>query len=159
MRKFICILGGTGFSIENPRIKTAISFLKANHEYGVITSGLGIHEVKRKYERAVVADLLREAGITNLIITGIGGDKTNRGHRDDILQILNAVPWNGGFKPEFVFLTEGLLHAFRVQIYARAQASPEKTNIRTMNCGPTDWNRRFKEIKSTAKCLWWYFTR
>ena len=165
MKRFLCILGGTGFSLESPRLKAAIpfmKFLKEELEYTAITSGMGIEEIsKGRFEREYVAQLLEQQNISpDRIVVGRGGDHMNRNTRDDILQILNAVPWESVGNPELVFLTEGWLHAFRVKIYCRAQIPAGRTAvIKTMNCGPTDWNRRLKEIRSTAKCLWWLLTR
>lgn len=162
--RYLCILGGTGFSAESPRIKVAILFLKEHLGYNVITSGLGKQEISGMYpwfEREFVAQMLREHGVaSDRIIVGKAGDLINRGGRDDILQILNAVPWDDVAEPELVFLTEGWLHAFRVRTYCGAQFPNGKTGIiRTMNCGPIDWNRRLKEIRSTVKCILWWMTK
>ena len=165
MSKFLCILGGTGFSLASPRLQRAIPFLEKNPQYRVITSGLGKQDISSMYpwfEREFIARLLHDHGdiLTPRIVIGKGGDLLNRCHRDDILQILNAVDWESERCPEFLFLTEGWLHMLRVQLYCRAQIpAGREANVRTMNCGPTDWPRRLKEIRSTIKCIWWLFTR
>ncbi len=104
--KYLCVLGGTGFSEKSPRIRMALGFLFNHPHYQVITSGLGVEEVSNgKFERDFVADLLAERGYylsRERIVIGKSGDPEHRGHRDDILQVLNAVDWELEKCPEFL---------------------------------------------------------
>lgn len=161
MKKFACILGGTGFSVKSPRIRTAIEFLKNNTDFYVITSGLGVEAPYEGFEREYVASLLLEVGIHPWrIIVGSGGDRDHRNTRDDILQIINAIPWRHRMEPELLFFTEGWLHAFRVRAYCRAQIPLGRpVKITTLNCDTISRERRLREIKSFAKCLWWLLRR
>lgn len=160
MKEYVAVLGGTGFSGESPRLKAGVSLAKLAR-VPLVTSGMGFQN--GEYEHEFIARYVKEQGIPEeRIIVGKYGDPFNRNTQDDILQVLNALPWSSFTEPpRIVFLTEGPLHAFRVKRYALLQLPQghEAEIICQDNGGPLTWERRRREVISVLKFFLWRIQR